>query len=56
MDKEKDNVEPYVEGEILFISLRSRGKISDKKIYNRKIENYESHAKECWSIDEILIK
>jgi hypothetical protein len=56
MNEEKENVEPNAEGEILVGSPVSMGKNSDTELYNWKIENYESHAKECWLIEEIPIK
>jgi hypothetical protein len=56
MNEEKYNVKPNAEGEILVGSPMSMGKNSDTELYNLEIENYESHAKECWSIEEIPIK
>jgi hypothetical protein len=56
MNEEKDNVKLNAKGEILVGSPVSMGKNSDTELYNWKIENYESHEKECWLIEAILIK
>jgi hypothetical protein len=41
------------QGEILRESPMSVGHNSDSALYNWKLENYEAHAKYCWSIEVI---
>jgi hypothetical protein len=52
-NEQKYYIEPTAEGEILRESPMSVGHNSDSALYNWKIENYEAHAKYCWSIEVI---
>jgi hypothetical protein len=52
-NEQKYYIEPTAEGEILRESPMSVGHNSDSALYNWKIENYEAHAKDCWSIEII---
>jgi hypothetical protein len=50
MKKEKENVKPNAQDEILVNSPLSIRQNSDMEFYNWKMEYYEANAKECCSI------
>lgn len=53
LHEDNDNVEPNAYGEILISSPLTIKQNLDTELYEWQIENYESKAKECWTIQAI---
>lgn len=50
---DRDSVEPNIRGELLHDSTHSVSQNLDMELDEWKLENYESKARECWSIEAI---